>query len=147
MQHLISSLLFLAFGCLSGCATTDVEPAVIGCQTMECVAIGEPQEAGQHEGDLVVTPLAVLEDSRCPIEAECVWAGRLRLNAQLQLGHEIITVELDSGNPMKINGGTLRIAEIASESSVQLAPIQPSDYSFGFVFNPDAKQPTLAPVI
>ncbi len=32
---------------------------------------------------LTVTPLQVLEDSRCPADVVCVWAGRLRLRANV----------------------------------------------------------------
>jgi hypothetical protein len=35
-------------------------------------------------GGLVVTPLEVLEDSRCPQNARCVWAGRLRLRVNVE---------------------------------------------------------------
>ena len=34
-------------------------------------------------GDLAVTPLSVVEDSRCPINARCVWAGRLVVRTQI----------------------------------------------------------------
>ena len=34
--------------------------------------LGQPTRVGR----LVVTPLRVAEDSRCPINARCVWAGR-----------------------------------------------------------------------
>lgn len=34
-------------------------------------------------GDITVTPVAVVEDSRCPIDARCVWAGRLVVRTQI----------------------------------------------------------------
>ena len=36
---------------------------------------------------VLVTPLEVLEDSRCPVEpnVQCVWAGRVRLRTQLEV--------------------------------------------------------------
>lgn len=34
-------------------------------------------------GDVSVRPIAILEDSRCPRDVECVWAGRLRLSAAI----------------------------------------------------------------
>ena len=94
-------------------------------------------EVGLNHGDLVVTPLEVLEDSRCPIEAECVWAGRVRVRSELQLGHEFIELELDSSSPQRINGGMLAITEIAPDASTQWSPIPPAAYRFGFSFAPD----------
>ena len=34
-------------------------------------------------GDVSVRPIAVTEDSRCPHDVECVWAGRLRLRVSI----------------------------------------------------------------
>ena len=42
--------------------------------------IGETADLG---GGLTVRPLEVIEDSRCPANVTCVWAGRLRLRAQV----------------------------------------------------------------
>ena len=33
--------------------------------------------------DLIITPLSVVEDSRCPINARCVWAGRIVVETQV----------------------------------------------------------------
>lgn len=43
------------------------------------VPIGQPVQVG----DLVVTPKGVVEDSRCPENARCVWAGRLIVKTQI----------------------------------------------------------------
>jgi hypothetical protein len=82
-----------------------------------------------------VTPLDVLEDSRCPIEADCVWEGALRIKARLDIGHETITVELKGYEPFQINGGTLLLSEIAPDPSVQWPRLAPNDYRFGFSFS------------
>ena len=42
--------------------------------------IGETADLG---GGLRVRPLEVLEDSRCPQNARCIWAGRLRLRVAI----------------------------------------------------------------
>ena len=34
-------------------------------------------------GEVGVRPVAVAEDSRCPHDVECVWAGRLRLRVSI----------------------------------------------------------------
>lgn len=119
---------------LPACSTAADSPDVPGCRVMECVAIGGVQQVWDG---LTVTPLEILEDSRCPIEDECVWAGRVRLKAQLDMGHESISVTLDSSEPLRINGGFLSIAEIAPDMSSAWSPIQPEDYQFGFKFAPD----------
>ena len=47
------------------------------------VAAGLNQTADLGNG-LRVRPLEVLEDSRCPQNARCVWAGRLRLRVNVE---------------------------------------------------------------
>lgn len=44
-------------------------------------AIGETADLG---AGLRVRPLEVLEDSRCPQNARCVWAGRLRVRVAIE---------------------------------------------------------------
>jgi hypothetical protein len=39
-------------------------------------------------GGLRVRPVAVIEDSRCPQNARCVWAGRLRLRVAVEAAGE-----------------------------------------------------------
>lgn len=57
------------------------------------VAAGINQTADLGNG-LRVRPLEVLEDSRCPQNARCVWAGRLRLRVNVEgVGEREITAE------------------------------------------------------
>ncbi|OQW56834.1 MAG: hypothetical protein A4S17_13190 [Proteobacteria bacterium HN_bin10] len=42
--------------------------------------IGETANLG---GGLIIRPLEIIEDSRCPANVACVWAGRLRLRAEV----------------------------------------------------------------
>jgi len=56
------------------------------------VGIGETADLG---GGLRVRPLEVIEDSRCPQNARCVWAGRLRVRVAVEGAgeHEVILDE------------------------------------------------------
>lgn len=73
-----------------------------------------------HMGEIVVTPMKVVEDSRCPANARCVWAGRLivetridgagwRDTANITLGETFGThghvIALVSGEPTKTTEG------------------------------------------
>ena len=44
------------------------------------VALGQSVRVGA----VTVTPKSVVEDSRCPIDARCVWAGRLVVKTQIE---------------------------------------------------------------
>ncbi|MDG2002394.1 MAG: hypothetical protein P8J20_03595 [Novosphingobium sp.] len=125
MVPILPALLLLA-----ACAGATPPPKTPGCYEGPCIALGESQQFGIMR----VTPLEVLADSRCPIEAECVWAGELRVNTQLDIGHETITVELKAYEPFTINGGTLLLAEVAPDASSQWPKLGQRDYAFRFTF-------------
>lgn len=110
---------------LSACAT--VPPSTDGITRL---AIGQ---TGIVDGPKV-TPLAVLEDSRCPINARCVWAGQVRLRILVTLGsgsreHEIVT-----GKPLPIADGQLELVEVAPGRIAGQGSEKPLVYRFGFRF-------------
>ncbi len=57
-------------------------------------------------GDTILTPLAVTEDSRCPINARCVWAGKLTVSARIAATHWAQTAPLTLGEPYEVMGRT-----------------------------------------
>jgi hypothetical protein len=53
-------------------------------------------------GDVRVKPLEVLEDSRCPPDVSCVWAGRVRLRVAVSGAGEPV---MEIGQPVTVAGG------------------------------------------
>lgn len=80
-----------------------------------------------------VTPLQVLEDSRCPAKVACVWAGRLKISARIDLGSNSETRELTLGQRQQIADGHLELVE-ATPHPAAGKTIEPGDYRFGFRF-------------
>lgn len=81
-------------------------------------------------GLIQVTPLAVVEDSRCPALVRCVSAGRLRISARLGRQTAVLTL----GEPAAVGGGTLTM----TDARPQPRPgerILPEDYRLRFRFN------------
>ena len=80
-------------------------------------------------GGLVVRPLAVTEDSRCPINVDCVWAGRVLLRATVagMAGEQVIS----SIEPLALPGGGTLVLE-----SIWPVPVHSArtadPYRFGF---------------
>ncbi len=65
-------------------------------------------------GGLTIRPLAVIEDSRCPINARCVWAGRLILTVETgQPGSPPMRINMTLGQPLAVAGGTLTLIDAA----------------------------------
>lgn len=118
---------------LAGCAT--VSPPVVSAEVPQEPALTYAairQEV--NVGGPRVTPLAVLEDSRCPQGVQCVWAGRLRLSIRVTTGPGAETREITLGTPIPVADGTLLLAD-ASPARKAKAAVPPGDYRFGFRFD------------
>lgn len=107
------AILFAAFA-LAACATApaggageptptpqpehirmDLEQRAAALREPGVVAAGINETADLGNG-LRVRPLEVLEDSRCPQNARCVWAGRLRLRVNIEgVGEREISDDAD----------------------------------------------------
>ena len=81
-------------------------------------------------GRLAVRPLALLEDSRCPVGVTCVSAGRVRIDALVGKMRRPMTL----GEPIKVEGGTLLLAEVLPNRQAEV-PIAAADYRFRFSFS------------
>ena len=103
---------------------------------------GEPERgialAAIHQrvfaGGPYVTPLAVLEDSRCPINARCVWAGRVRISVRIDLGSHAETREIGTDAPIQVGDGQLSLVEVHPDKVAGGAIADPAAYRFGFKF-------------
>lgn len=93
---------------LSGCATMPDAPFVEGVPA----AAGSPVALGQavSVGGLIATPMAVVEDSRCPINARCVWAGRLVVTTRIDGSASRETVDLTLGEPFGTHGAVIALS-------------------------------------
>lgn len=83
-----------------------------------------------------VTPLQVLEDSRCPMNARCVWAGQVRLKVRIESGRGG-TLELTTGKPAHVADGTLELVQVRPDKVAGAGggAIDPSAYRFGLRFS------------
>ena len=73
--------------------------------------VGTPVALGQSVtvGRLVATPIEVVEDSRCPINARCVWAGRLIVKTRIDGAGWRETADLTLGEPYTTHAATLAL--------------------------------------
>jgi len=80
---------------------------------------------------LSITPLELVEDSRCPINARCIWAGRLILKARIDGAGWRETVNLTLGQPYATHGTGLVLISAAPGKMAGSAPSPPAS-QFGF---------------
>ena len=78
-----------------------------------------------------ITPIEVLEDSRCPVDVECVWEGQVKIRTKIisSLGEsEMIFI---TGNPITTGNEEITLTDIKPARSLE-GVIAPQDYLFTF---------------
>jgi hypothetical protein len=81
-----------------------------------------------------VTPLAIIEDSRCPADVQCIQAGTVRLKVSVQsaLGVSERTISLNETLTTESNSISF-VAAVPEKKST--TSITPGDYLFTFAFS------------
>jgi len=121
MQRLVVLVAPLA---LAACAATPPPDGIARAGLNDRVYVDGPH----------VTPVAVLEDSRCPMNARCVWAGRVRISARIDLGSRSETREIATDAPIQVADGQLALVEVQPELMAGEQPSEERPYRFGFTF-------------
>lgn len=82
-------------------------------------------------GDLVVTPKKLVEDSRCPMNARCVWAGRVVVTTRIVGPDFSDTADLTLGEPFGTHGKMLALVSARPERMTNTT-VEPGDYRFTY---------------
>ena len=119
-----SALFPLAALALAACATVPVAGPI---RSDGHALLGEATRVGS----LIVTPLRVVEDSRCPINARCVWAGRLVVETRVAGHGWQDRRNLTLGEPVALHATSLTLtsAEPGKLAGAQ-APAMPTTFGF-----------------
>lgn len=91
------------------------------------VAIAE----GVRVGKLAAVPQVLLEDSRCPANVQCIWAGRVVLSTRIYGPDFDETVPLTLGEPYATHGTTITLVSVLPAKTAGDEIPAPS-YHFGF---------------
>ena len=112
---------------LAGCAIVPDTPMV----GEEAAAQGTPVALGQSvwAGDTILTPLSVIQDSRCPVDVQCVQAGKLTVSTRITATHWKQTAPLTLGEPYEVLGRTYELVS-ATPAKRSDRETQSSEYRF-----------------
>ncbi len=104
-------------------------PIVAGCAVIPAASNveGTPQPTGYavpfdvpvRVGDLVLTPKKLVEDSRCPVNARCVWAGRVVVATRIDGAGWRETKNLTLGEPYGTHGKVFALVSVIPEKTTQ----------------------------
>ena len=115
--------------------TVMITLALAGCATMPPSPLGPTAGLGQTASGngLMVRPIKVIEDSRCPAAVNCVWAGRLTVRARMNGPGWTQIRDFELGVPQAVD--RYRVTLIAAEPQKQAGvEIDPRAYRFTFDF-------------
>jgi hypothetical protein len=136
MRYLNTSLLIPAFVALAACSNNASTGTDAKLQTSQTVSreIGRAFEMKIGEtisvGELRLTFRSVESDSRCPIDAVCVWAGDAEIALKIEQGAQAGVAALHTMlEPKKTewNGYTVSLVSVAPSRSAS-SSIDPADY-------------------
>jgi len=109
--------------------------ALTACVTVPPAAGGPTAAVDQiaYTNGIRVRPLSVVEDSRCPANVQCVWAGRLVVRSEVIGGSWRRTLDLELGKPQHVADGALTLVAAIPHKEAG-AVTDPRAYRFTFDF-------------
>ncbi|MFC3097659.1 hypothetical protein [Alteraurantiacibacter palmitatis] len=122
---------------IAGCATTPIVDAGPPLPAGSAVALGEAVSVA----NIALTPMRVTEDSRCPINARCVWAGRIVVETRVDGPGWRETVPLTLGEPAGVRGYILNLISAEPGQLAGGPAPKPADYRFAFEGWPPGRPP------
>ncbi len=126
-----TSVLLAAFA-LSACVAVPPSPVVNSARDIAPKGTAVPfNQPVWISNELIVTPLRLTEDSRCPADTACVWAGRAILETRLDGIGWRQTVPLELGKAYEMRSQTVRLVSVAPDKQAQ-RQIPVADYRFAF---------------
>ncbi len=78
-----------------------------------------------------ITPLSVVEDSRCPSDVVCIQAGTVRVSVRLDTEGQQTTTTLKLNEKASFAGRTVQLIKVLPEKNSKTST-EPSDYRFTF---------------
>lgn len=80
--------------------------------------------------DVSVSFTRIISDSRCPSDAECVWAGMVEVEVEVKTGNEtrvLVLASASDNTALSVGGYLITLGEVTPYPSLQ-NPIEAGDY-------------------
>lgn len=99
------------------------------CEFTACPA-GHTLNTTKEYNGVRITPLKVIEDSRCPEGAMCIWAGRLVVSVRLSSDIKIEEVSLVQGEPHRFLNKTVTLMDALPHPNIKNEDMQSQSFVF-----------------
>jgi hypothetical protein len=81
--------------------------------------------------DIAIAPLQVVEDSRCPVDVQCIQAGTVKLKATIHKGDETTDEIFKLGEPVLFSDKQITLTAVTPPPQSKKT-IAPEEYRFTF---------------
>jgi hypothetical protein len=107
--------------------------ALAGCATVPPANAGPTAGLGQVAvvDGLQIRPIELVEDSRCPANVQCVWAGRVTVRARMNGPGWTQIRDFELGVPQAVDELRVVLSQAEPPKAVP-GPIDPRAYRFTF---------------
>lgn len=122
---------------IAGCATSPIVDAGPPLPEGSPAALGRPVNAA----GLALTPMRVIEDSRCPANARCVQAGRIVVETRVDGPGWRESLPMTLGEPAGVRGYILNLVSAEPGQMAGGPAIDPVDYRFAYEGWPPGRVP------
>ncbi len=134
---MLTAVVLIAVGAyfVSAVLYSDTPPATETPQTQDTVHVTTGLNKSAGVPTVKIIPIELLEDSRCPIDVQCIQAGTVKVRVQLATEMGTSTNIYTLGSAVTTDIETVTLIEVlpAPRSQIQ---IEPSQYQFIFEIKP-----------
>lgn len=131
MQAALSaSILFT----LAGCATVPDAP-IVANGPASVAGTPVPLRQPVNVGPVVATPMVIREDSRCPVDAQCIHAGTVVVETRIDGAGWRETTDLSLGESYSTHGISFVLSDVLPEREAG-KDLAASDYRFVYEVAP-----------
>jgi hypothetical protein len=106
-------LLALAPLALAGCTMVPPPDSTLPQPAGYAVPLNQPVRVG----GIIVTPKKLVEDSRCPMNARCIWAGRVVVKTRIAGEGWADTADVTLGEPYGTHGRVIALVSVRPEKT------------------------------
>ncbi len=107
---------------------TTTVPSSVHAYGLVTLALGETAKFK----DLTLTPTTLVEDSRCPVDVQCIQAGTVRVKVSIVSAMGTSTQTITLGTSATTEAETITLSSVSPATKKSTVTVQPSQYRFTF---------------
>lgn len=123
----LHSLILLLTVTLVACHSTSA-PAPHAASLKQEIQLAPGEQAAYQQQGLSVEFIRVVDDSRCPSDVTCVWAGEVKVQLSTRINAaEAVQHEITAGQQAPVGTFRLTVVQVQPEP-ISTRPISPEEY-------------------